>query len=127
MEPHRPGTIRPILWGERPVIRSDGSFIRDYVHGRRRRWVLALAEAAATRPAVAGEAFNFAADARLGPEIVDASALMDPTLTRRGNDAVNEITERASPPKAHEVLGWRPLTLGRGARATVDWYPPTGR
>ena len=27
-----PGTIRSILRGERPVIRSDGQFVRDYFY-----------------------------------------------------------------------------------------------
>ena len=29
-----PGTIRSVLRNERPVIRSDGQFIRDYIYVR---------------------------------------------------------------------------------------------
>ena len=74
MEPHRPrARSARSCGGERPVIRSDGSFVRDYFYVEDAAdGVLALAEAVATRPAVAGEAFNFAPSARLTVlEIVD--------------------------------------------------------
>jgi len=123
-----PGTIRSILRGERPVIRSDGSFVRDYFYVEDAAdGVLALAEAVATRPALAGEAFNFAADARLSVlEIVDRILrVMDSDLEPDvRNDAVNEIPEqRVSAAKARELLGWRPShSLDEGLRRTVDWY-----
>ena len=123
-----PGTIRSVLRRERPIIRSDGTFVRDYFYVEDAAdGVLALAEAVATRPAVAGQAFNFAADARLSVlEIVDRILrLMDSDLEPDvRNDAVNEIPEqRVSAAKAHEVLGWRPShSLDEGLGRTVDWY-----
>src|SRR5204863_4575758 len=55
-----PGTIRSILRGQRPVIRSDGRFIRDYfyVEDGAAAYML-LAERLRTTPTVRGEAFNF--------------------------------------------------------------------
>ena len=55
-----PGTIRSVLRGERPVIRSDGQFVRDYfyVEDGAAAYML-LAEALARDPSCAGEAFNF--------------------------------------------------------------------
>ena len=55
-----PGTIRSILRGERPVIRSDGEYIRDYfyVEDGAVAYTL-LAEKLAAEPRLAGEAFNF--------------------------------------------------------------------
>ncbi len=61
-----PGTIRSVLEGESPVIRSDGTFVRDYLYVRdAAAGVLVLAEAVGDRPELAGTAFNFAAGARL--------------------------------------------------------------
>jgi CDP-glucose 4,6-dehydratase len=55
-----PGTIRSALKGEAPVLRSDGSYIRDYffVEDGAEAY-MALAEALAKKPELAGEAFNF--------------------------------------------------------------------
>jgi CDP-glucose 4,6-dehydratase len=54
-----PGTIRSVLRGERPIIRSDGGYIRDYfyVEDGAAAYML-LTEALATRPELRGEAFN---------------------------------------------------------------------
>ena len=123
-----PGTIRSILRRERPVIRSDGHLVRDYFYVEDAAdGVIALAEAVATRPALAGEAFNFGADQHLSVlEIVDRILrLMDSDLEPDvRNEAVNEIREqRVSADKASEVLGWRPAhSLDEGLARTVDWY-----
>src|SRR5947208_1022977 len=55
-----PGTIRSVLRGERPVIRSDGTHIRDYFYVEDGAAAyLALAEKLAADPSLRGEAFNF--------------------------------------------------------------------
>src|SRR5512145_3363716 len=55
-----PGTIRWILRGQRPIIRSDGEYIRDYfyVEDGAAAYML-LAEQLAVRPELVGQAFNF--------------------------------------------------------------------
>ena len=55
-----PGTIRSVLRGERPVIRSDGQFIRDYfyVEDGAAAYML-LAERLVADPTLRGTAFNF--------------------------------------------------------------------
>ena len=55
-----PGTIRSILRGQAPVIRSDGEYIRDYfyVEDGAAAYML-LAEQLAARPELKGQAFNF--------------------------------------------------------------------
>jgi CDP-glucose 4,6-dehydratase len=59
-----PGTIRSLLRGERPIIRSDGTFVRDYLYVKDAASAyLCLAEAAATGK-LRGEAVNFGGDAR---------------------------------------------------------------
>src|SRR5437764_3838951 len=55
-----PGTIRSVLRGQRPVIRSDGLNVRDYfyVEDGAAAYTL-LAEKMAADPTLRGEAFNF--------------------------------------------------------------------
>ena len=68
-----PGTIRSLLRGERPVLRSDGGPMRDYIYVKDVvDAYIALAEAS-DRPDVVGEAFNFSPQSRCTVrEIVDA-------------------------------------------------------
>ncbi|MBN1287503.1 MAG: GDP-mannose 4,6-dehydratase [Anaerolineae bacterium] len=123
-----PGTMRSVLRGERPVIRSDGSMRRDYVYVLDVVYAyLALAEALDARE-LYGEAFNFGMDDplrvdELVREIIAISDYPDlePVIQDR---AVNEIPEQyLSSAKAHHVLGWEPrYTLSEGLRATLGWY-----
>ena len=123
-----PGTIRSVLRGERPIIRSNGQFVRDYLFVEDAAdGVLVLAEATATDGALIGDAFNFSADARLSVlEVVERILkLVDSDLEPDvRNEAVNEIPEqRVSAKKAYDVLGWSPAhTLDEGLARTVDWY-----
>src|SRR4030095_16560102 len=59
-----PGTIRSLLRRERRIVRSDGTFVRDYLYVKDAASAyLALAEAAATGT-LRGEAVNFGGNAR---------------------------------------------------------------
>jgi CDP-glucose 4,6-dehydratase len=123
-----PGTIRSILLGERPIIRSDGSWVRDYFYVEDSAdGVAVLAQAATERPELAGQPFNFAGGTHLSVlEIVRRIlALMGSDLEPDvRNEAVNEIPEqRVSAQKAHEILGWSPAhTLEEGLSLTIEWY-----
>jgi CDP-glucose 4,6-dehydratase len=123
-----PGTIRSIIRGERPVIRSDGKFTRDYlyVEDGARAYVL-LAERLAANPALAGEVFNFSYEQRMTVlELVDRIlAAMDSDLEPEvRNEASNEIRDQyLDATKAKRMLGWTPaFTLDSSLRATIDWY-----
>jgi CDP-glucose 4,6-dehydratase len=123
-----PGTIRSVLRGERPVIRSDGQNIRDYfyVEDGAAAYLL-LAEKLAADPTLKGEAFNFSNDTQ-----VTVLELVEILLDLMGshlkpdvrNEASNEIRHQSlSAAKARERLGWRPLfTLAEGLRKTIPWY-----
>ena len=55
-----PGTIRSVIRGERPIIRSDGQFIRDYFYVEDgAHSYITLAEKLGANPSLKGEAFNF--------------------------------------------------------------------
>jgi CDP-glucose 4,6-dehydratase len=123
-----PGTLRSVLLGEPPVIRSDGSLVRDYLYVKDAvSAYLRLAEAMAADPALAGEAFNVSAELPLTVtemvrRVQDAAGTsFDPVIV---NDAVGEIPEQhLSARKARELLGWEPAyTLEQGLAETVEHY-----
>jgi CDP-glucose 4,6-dehydratase len=124
-----PGTIRSVIRGERPVIRSDGSFVRDYLYvDDGAAAYLAAAEALAERPALAGEAFNVSDEAP-----IDVLGLVRRILAVGGrpdlvpdvrDEATHEIREQyLDAGKARRVLGWRPrFTLDEGLGLAFAWY-----
>ena len=123
-----PGTIRSVLRGEAPIIRSDGHYIRDYLFvGDSAEGVLALAAATREKDELTGEAFNFSAEVRLSVlEVVErildlAGSDLAPDVR---DEVVNEIPEqRVDPTKARTLLGWTPAhSLDEGLTASIDWY-----
>jgi len=123
-----PGTIRSVLRGQRPIIRSDGHYVRDYFYiedGAAAYTV--LAERLAENPDLRGQAFNFSNETQVTVlELVERIlALMGSNLRPVvRNEAINEIRyQYLSAAKARRVLGWRPLfTLEEGLQRTIDWY-----
>jgi CDP-glucose 4,6-dehydratase len=123
-----PGTIRSVLRGRRPVIRSDGTFLRDYFYVKDAADAyLHLAEQMARRPEVRGHAFNFSTETpssvlEIVRLILDLTG-SDLTPDVR-NEARNEIPHQyLSAAKARRVLAWQPGHALREAMAqTIDWY-----
>jgi CDP-glucose 4,6-dehydratase len=123
-----PGTIRSVLRGQRPVIRSDGKSVRDYfyVEDGAAAYLL-LAERLHDNPALRGEAFNFSNERPISVlDLVQRILqLMGSRLTPDIRDeASNEIPSQVlSAQKAHAVLGWSPaFSLEDGLRRTIAWY-----
>lgn len=123
-----PGTIRSLLRGEPPVIRSDGRYVRDYLYADDAAAAYMLvAERLSERPELAGEAFNFSNEEPLTVlELVERIAVLfgsslDPVVL---NEASHEIRRQyMSAEKAKELLGWqRGFTLEEGLRRTIEWY-----
>lgn len=123
-----PGTIRSLLAGERPVVRSDGTFRRDYIYvGDVVDAYLRLADALDDR-AVWGEAFNFSLESpsTVLEMIESIQALMDRADLQPDirDEAVGEIRDQyLDAAKARAVLGWTPeWGLERGLAETIRWY-----
>ena len=124
-----PGTIRSALRGEAPVIRSDGTLIRDYFYVRDA--VEAYLQLTERLPELAGEAFNF------GNELpVSVSDLVRKILSLMGknsleprilNEANHEIPRQyLDCSKARRLLDWEPrFGLDEGLRETIGWYAGT--
>lgn len=123
-----PGTVRAVLRNQAPVIRSDGTYVRDYfyVEDGAAANVL-LAEKLAETPSLRGQAFNFSNEIQ-----VTVSELVKRILCLMGsnlepqilNQASNEIHHQyLSAEKARQVLRWSPLfTLDDGLQKTITWY-----
>jgi CDP-glucose 4,6-dehydratase len=117
-----------VIRGERPAIRSDGKYIRDYfyVEDGAAAYMLA-AERLAASPELAGEAFNFSNETQITTlQLVERIlSVMASSLTPEIHDeATGEICRQyLSAAKARNALGWSPrFDLNRGLALTVDWY-----
>lgn len=123
-----PSAVRSILRGQRPVIRSDGQYIRDYfyVEDGAAAYML-LAESLANCPDLRGEAFNFSNELQ-----VTVLSLVERILALMQSDLIPDVRNEASneirhqyltAAKAREMLGWSPLfTLDEGLQRTIQWY-----
>ena len=123
-----PGTIRSVFYDERPVIRSDGKYVRDYfyVKDAAKAYIL-LAEKMGDHDVV-GQAFNFGNDIpmtvlEMAHEILFLMGCLDlqPVIL---NQAKGEIPKQyLSSKKAREMLGWKPLfSIRDGLAETIEWY-----
>lgn len=123
-----PGTIRAFLRGERPVVRSDGKYVRDYFYVKdAARAYLRLGERL-DDARVAGEAFNFSNESPLNvlevvgviQKLMDAGHL-EPDVR---NVVQGEIhSQYLSAARAREALGWTPeFDLETGLAETIVWY-----
>ncbi len=123
-----PGTMRSLIRGERPLIRSDGTLQRDYLYVQDAvHAYMTLAEHLDTDE-VKGEAFNFGMDKPTSVlEMVQAIVAvsdrpdLEPVVL---NDAPNEIpTQYMDSSKAHRLLDWAPgHSLEEGLGETFEWY-----
>ena len=123
-----PDTIKSIIEGKQPVIRSDGSFERDYMFIKDAvRSYLTLAENL-HRKEIIGQAFNFGSEEKIS--VLD---LFKKILKIMGKEDVkpkilgqakNEIDRQyLSIEKAKKLLNWSPkYNIDEGLRETLGWY-----
>ena len=122
-----PGTILSVMKGERPIIRSDGTPVRDFIFTEDIvGGYLLLAE---NIEAACGEAFNFGSGSP-----VSMLDLMNTIVRLMDSDLVpavllktkieNEIdAQYLSSEKVKARFGWVPkVSLDKGLARTIDWY-----
>lgn len=123
-----PGTIQSVIRGEKPVIRSDGTFVRDYIYVPDIVAAYMLLAEKMDGLNILGGAFNFSNEQPINVKelVYKILALMDredlkPVIL---NEASNEIKyQYLSSKKAREQLDWRPnYTLEQGLVETIDFY-----
>lgn len=123
-----PGTIRALINGQLPLIRSDGSFVRDYVYVEDgAEAYIATAEALAADRGLAGRAYNFSLESpktvlEMVSLIMTACGVrVEPVIL---DEASNEIPAQfLDSTRARTELGWAPTVgLEEGLRRTVEWY-----
>ncbi|HEX8993112.1 MAG TPA: GDP-mannose 4,6-dehydratase [Anaerolineales bacterium] len=123
-----PGTIRSVLRGQRPVIRSNGSMVRDYfyVEDGAAAYML-LSEKTTHLPGILGQAFNFSYGRPMTVLEITQCILsqmgsdLEPEIR---NEANNEIEKQyLDSARARSVLNWSPLfTMEEGLSRTIEWY-----
>lgn len=123
-----PGTVRSILNNEAPVIRSDGSYIRDYFYVKDGALAyLHLAEKM-DNAKIHGEAFNFSNELQISVLELTKKILqlmgkedLQPVIL---NEAKNEIKHQyLSAKKARTILNWRPkYSIDDALKETIEWY-----
>jgi CDP-glucose 4,6-dehydratase len=123
-----PGTMRSVLAGTRPVLRSDGTMIRDYIYIRDVvGGYLTLAEAM-DRSDIWGRAFNLSTEEPLS--VLELTRRILAVMGRQDlepvilNETRAEIQEQhLSAGRARRELGWKPQhTLDQSLAETGDWY-----
>ncbi len=124
-----PGVIMATLRGQPFKIRSDGSFVRDFLYVEDAvQAYLELAQGLAADASLAGQAFNFGLELR--PTMLDLTHKVLAIMERSDlspqvlNVASAEICEQTlDATKARSVLGWKARHgMDDGLRRTVDWY-----
>lgn len=130
-----PGTSRALIEGRRPEIRSDGTYLRDYLYvGDASRAYLELA-GHLDEDGVRGEAFNFGTEQPTAVlsvvEQLNAISGRVDLPPRILNEAHAEIkNQHLSIEKARRLLGWESrMPLSEGLSVTFRWYSDflTGR
>jgi CDP-glucose 4,6-dehydratase len=123
-----PDTIRSVLLDKNPIIRSDGTPVRDYMYvSDAVNAYLTLAENL-ERSAVKGEAFNFGTNKPISVldlvrKIIELSGKRNLNAVILGK-AIKEIEkEYLSSEKAKTTLNWKPkVSLDQGLVETINWY-----
>jgi CDP-glucose 4,6-dehydratase len=122
-----PGTIKSVLNGKAPIIRSDGKMTRDYIYIEDGvEAYIHLAEKMAETD-LGGHAFNFSNESPMNVLEITNKILkimgsdFTPVIL---NQAKHEIPEQyLSAQKAREMLDWKPFYgVDEGLARTVEWY-----
>ncbi len=123
-----PGTIRGALNGERPIIRSDGLYTRDYFYVKDAVLAYLLLAEQISHGRAAGEAYNFSMEAPLTVLEMTSAVLRAVGRPELRPDVRDEATREIrhqylSAKKARTSLGWRPrYSLDTALAETVSWY-----
>ena len=125
-----PGTIKSIIFGQNPIIRSDGTPVRDFIYIKDAVDAYIVLAEQMGKKGVDGEAFNFGSNApinmlNLVKKIIAVSgrASLRPDVQGAKKPHAEIDEQYLSSEKARRVLGWVPkFDLDRGLKETTKWY-----
>ena len=123
-----PGTIRSLLHRQRPIIRSDGTYLRDYLYVQDAVSAYQSLACALDDPQLRGQAFNFGPGVPVSvlDIVTSIRSLMqvDDLDAMVVNNARAEIRNQyLDCSKAARLLRWQPgRTLREGLAETIAWY-----
>jgi len=123
-----PGTIQSAYLGQTPVIRSDGTYIRDYIYVRDAVSAYELLAKKTEEKKFRGEAFNFSNEIQLNVLQMVEKILkfcgkenLKPEIQNKASGEIRDQHLDAS--KAHAVLGWKSKWgIDDGLKETIEWY-----
>lgn len=125
-----PGTIRSLYYDEDPIIRSDGTPLRDYLYMKDAASSYLRLVEALDNEALWGQAFNFSLEMPMSvltvvQELIAASgkAHLKPRILGSGKLKGEIHHQYLSSKKAREMLQWRPqYSFQQGLKETLEWY-----
>jgi CDP-glucose 4,6-dehydratase len=123
-----PGTIRSILQGERPILRSNGLYTRDYIFVDDVVDAYMATADGLAREEIFGQAFNFSPESRVSVIEITRQLLklmdrtdLEPVILDQVTAEIKDQYLDAS--KARRMLNWTPrFTLEQGLAETIRWY-----
>lgn len=123
-----PGTIRSVLRGQQPIIRSDGTLVRDYIYVEDAvSAYMTLTQALSENRALKGHAFNFSNESQrnvleLTQTILGLmSSNLEPLVYGENHGEIQ--VQYLDSTKANSILQWKPrFGLEEGLRRTINWY-----
>jgi len=124
-----PETVTAVLDGRRPIIRSDGSPERDFLHVEDAAQAYLAVAGALSRGTGGGEAFNAGwGRPHAVREVIDlicelGPGEVEPDYQGSGNPSGEIDRQYLDSSKIRERIGWQPkIELSAGLGRTLEWY-----
>jgi CDP-glucose 4,6-dehydratase len=123
-----PGAIRSALRDESLVLRSDGTYTRDYIYVRDVAQAYMLLARRLDEAAIRGQAFNFSTEQQISvldlvAEVHDLMEGPHRELDIRNTVQAEIKDQHLSAAKARALLGWSPrYSLREGLQEAITWY-----
>lgn len=124
-----PGTIRSVLFDKQPIIRSDGTPIRDYLYVKDAVNAYIIIAENINKEEVKGNAFNFTGESptnvlslvNLITSLSDKK--MEANIIGEGIPHAEIDKQYLSCEKAKRILNWKAQhSLKEGLKETIEWY-----